>query len=154
MNSPSNKKIFTVEEANHMLPLVRVIVTDIVAQFRDVHDRKERLSRIRRPASATGRESENVYSEEVAQIEEELEKDVGRLQEYVEELQSLGVEFKDFVKGLVDFPAKIDGREAYLCWQLGEPEVAFWHELDSGFQGRQSLLASSLPHRKETGGET
>jgi hypothetical protein len=152
MNS-SKKKHFTVEEANQTLPLVRAIVTDIVGQFRDVHDRKERLSQIRRPTGKAAREVPNVYSEEVQQIEEELEKDVARLQEYVDELQSLGVEFKDFVRGLVDFPAVIDGREAYLCWQLGEPEVAYWHDLDAGFQGRQSLLvnSSSTPKNSRKG---
>ena len=137
------KKYFTVEEANHTLPLVRAIVTDIVRQFRDVHERRERILEIRRQPRTTRRSEDNDYSAEVDQIEEELEKDVARLQEYVDEVQSLGVELKDFVRGLVDFPARMDGREVCLCWQLGEPDVAFWHEVDAGFQGRQSLLAGT-----------
>ena len=46
---------------------------------------------------------------------------------------------RDIDRGLVDFPAIVDGREAYLCWQLDEEEVAFWHDLESGFGGRQPL---------------
>jgi len=152
MSSQPKKKYFTVEQANQALPLVRAIVTDIVTHFRDVHERKERLMRIRRRSGGATREADNLYSEEVQQIEEELEKDVARLQDYVDELQSLGVEFKDYVRGLVDFPALIDGREVYLCWQLDEPEIGYWHELDAGFQGRQSLLEGSIQTPKATDG--
>ena len=146
MNSAVKKKFFTVEEANQTLPLVRAIVGDIVRQYRDLHERKERLAGIRRQGNSNSKVP-TIYSEEVQQIEEELEKDEGQLLQFVDELQALGVEFKDFVRGLVDFPAWIEGREVSLCWQLSESEVAFWHDLDAGFQGRQSLLQSSLPSK-------
>ena len=55
------------------------------------------------------------------------------------ELQRLGVEPKSATDGLVDFPSIVDGRMVYLCWRLGEPEVLYWHELDAGYRGRQSL---------------
>ena len=146
MNAAAQKKkYFTVEEANQMLPLVRDIVEDIVALFRDVHDRRERLSRVRQLPGASARDEKSVYNEELLQIEEDLDKDITKLEGYVDELQRLGIELKDFVSGLVDFPSKMDGREVYLCWRLGEDEVAFWHELDAGFQGRQSLLEGSVP---------
>lgn len=149
MSASSKKKSFTVEEANQTLPYVRAIVSDIVTHFREVHERKERLLQIRPSSGPAPRDADNVYSEEVAQIEEELEKDVAKLQDYVNELQQLGVELKDFMRGLVDFPAVIEGRDVYLCWQLGEPEVGFWHELDSGFQGRHSLMESTGPGPKD-----
>jgi hypothetical protein len=66
-----------------------------------------------------------------------------RMQELVQELHELGIELKDFFMGLVDFPCWRDGREVYLCWKLGEPEVAHWHETDAGFAGRQPLEAIS-----------
>ena len=143
MSAAAVKKYFTPEEANQALPLVRAIVTDIVRQFRDVQERKERLERIRRPKNSA-REGTDPYSEEVAQIEDELEKDAETLQGYIDELDKLGVQLKDFVRGLVDFPSLMDGREVYLCWLLGEDDVTHWHELDAGFQGRQSLLAGSV----------
>ncbi len=85
-----------------------------------------------------------MYSEEVQQIEEELEKDIERLEEFANELEDLGVELKDPVQGLIDFRSLMDGREVYLCWKLGEDEITHWHELNAGFQGRQSLLQDSV----------
>lgn len=138
---PAPRRYYTVEEANNALPLVKAIVADIVRQFREVRDRKERLDAIRkRPQRA----EKSVYAEEVAQIEEELEKDVRVLQGYVDELTRLGIELKDLDKGLIDFWGKLDGRDVYLCWMLGEEEVAHWHELEAGFAGRQSLMAESV----------
>ena len=56
------------------------------------------------------------------------------------ELADIGVEVKDPDRGLVDFRARMRGREVYLCWQLGEPDrIAFWHDLDAGFAGRRII---------------
>lgn len=134
------RKLFTVEQANAALPLVRAIAADLASLSRDVIERRERLSLL-----LAGRERgvRDLYGEELAQVEEELEKDSERLQEYVEELRELGVEPKNGPEGLVDFPAMMEGRPVYLCWKLGEPEVLHWHDLDAGFRGRQSLAAAS-----------
>jgi hypothetical protein len=133
------KRTFTVEQANAMLPLVRAITSDLADLSREVIERRERLSRI----SGGKQRERDPYSEEVAQIEEELEKDRHRLQGYVEELRELGVEPKNGPDGLIDFPAMLDGRLVYLCWKLGEAEVLHWHELEAGFAGRQSLAAQA-----------
>ncbi len=143
MNAALHKKVFTPAEANQTLPLVKVIVSDIVTLYKSVHDRQGRLAIIRQRPGMENRDDSNVYGEELRQIEEELNRDIERLEEYLEELKSIGVELKDPVKGLIDFNTIIDGREAYLCWHLGEEEVLYWHELDSGFQGRQSILELS-----------
>jgi len=55
------------------------------------------------------------------------------------ELQEAGIVLRDLDRGLVDFPALRDRREVYLCWELGEDRVGFWHELDTGFAGRHPL---------------
>lgn len=135
------RRLFTVEQANAALPLVRAIAQDLAQLSREVIERRERLAHLR-----GGREMKSYgpYSEELAQIEEELEKDSQRLQEYVEELRQLGVEPKNGPEGLVDFPAMMDGRLVWLYWKLGEPEVLYWHELEAGFAGRQPLVAGSL----------
>lgn len=134
-------KLFTVEEANATLPLVRAIVADLSKLSREVIECRERLSVL-----MAGRDSDEKtpYREELAQIEEELEKDSRRLQEYVDELRQLGVEPKNALEGLVDFPSRMDDRVVYLCWKLDEPEVLHWHELDAGFVGRQPLTAGSV----------
>ena len=54
-------------------------------------------------------------------------------------LERLSLVIRDLDRGLVDFPAILDGQEAYLCWQLGEQEVGFWHGLEEGFAGRRPI---------------
>lgn len=137
---PQARGHFTPEEANAMLPLVRAITSDLVRVSRDVNERRERLGFLLRRQHPN---SNTLYREELAQIEEELAADAERLQEYLGELRQLGVEPKSATEGLVDFPAVIEGRKAYLCWKLGEPEVLYWHEIDAGFQGRQPLVAGT-----------
>ena len=80
------------------------------------------------------------YSDEVLQMQREIELDMDRLQAFVDELAELGVELKSATEGLVDFRSRIDNRDAYLCWKLGEDEVGYWHPLNAGYEGRQSLL--------------
>jgi hypothetical protein len=60
--------------------------------------------------------------------------------EQMSELEDLGVQLKDFDRGLVDFPSLRDGRVVLLCWQLGEgDELEWWHDMDTGFGGRTPL---------------
>ncbi|MFI5457000.1 MAG: DUF2203 domain-containing protein [Isosphaerales bacterium] len=132
------RKYFTAEEANKALPLVRMIVGDIVRQDRVVEDLQQRLSMLtkerRRPAN-------DLYAEELAQSQAELDAEEVKLRTYIDELKRLGVELKGS-DGLCDFYSLRDGREVFLCWRLGEPEVSYWHDLDAGVAGRQPLAAS------------
>jgi hypothetical protein len=129
------RKYFTVEEANKALPLVKMIVGDIVRQCRVVEELQERLSSV---PQERRRPSKNPYSEELAQSQSELDAEESKLVAYLEELRGLGVEFKG-PDGLCDFYSRMNGRDVFLCWRLGEPEVLYWHDLDAGFGGRQSL---------------
>lgn len=135
------KKYFTVEEANKALPLVKAIVSDIVRQLHTVSELRQRLSAVtvehRRPAS-------DPYSEELAHSQAALDREEEVLGEYIDELTKLGVELKGD-DGLCDFYSIMDGREVYLCWRLGEPEVMHWHELNAGVAGRQPLTAHAGP---------
>jgi len=132
----TERKLFTIEGANAALPLVRAIVQDVVALSHEMVDRRERLVALR---SGRSSERKDVYSEELAHVEQELEASRAKLYEFADELRALGVELKDGLIGLVDFPAMHDDRVVYLCWKMGEAEVAHWHELDSGFSGRRTL---------------
>jgi hypothetical protein len=140
MSSPEKTtKLFTVEEANATLPLVSAIMNDLATLSRELVERRQRLDHLQ-----VGREAEegDPYAEELSQIQEELDGQISQLQEYVNELRVLGVEPKNGPDGLidlVDFPAKIDGQRVYLCWRLGEPEVSFWHDIETGFAGRQQI---------------
>lgn len=145
-----HEKHFSLEEANAMLPLVRAIAGDLAQLSRDVIQRRERLAQMR---TRRGRQTD-AFSEELSHVESELEKDGQQLQFYVHELRELGVEPKNGLEGLVDFPCIMDGREVYLCWRLGEPEVLFWHDLDAGFAGRHSLTAGAAPQDGPTSGHS
>jgi len=135
------RRLFTIEQANATLPLVRAIVSDMVDLARDIQERRHRLHVL-----TTGREvrKNDPYSGELVQIEADLDRDVLKLRDYARELHEIGAEAKDPVIGLVDFPMLMDGRIVYLCWKLGENEILHWHELDAGFSGRQPLTADTL----------
>jgi hypothetical protein len=126
-------KLFTPESANRTLPLVRRIVEDIVVQFA----RWE--ARVREFELASLSNSVSAPDPRAAELEREVAALAADLEHFQRELAALGVEIKDRVQGLVDFPAEREGRLVYLCWRLGEPGVEFWHEIDAGYAGRQPL---------------
>ena len=66
-------------------------------------------------------------------------KDFEKLDTLVHRILETGAQIKDINSGLLDFSALRDGREVYLCWKYGEGDIAFWHEVDAGFAGRQSI---------------
>jgi hypothetical protein len=137
----ANKKYFTPAEANASLPLVRAIVKDITELAVSLRDRHERLSRL---GGGDRGVLGDAYQEEMQTLQQDVDRAQERMKEFVQELQELGVELKDFYTGLVDFPARMNGREVYLCWRLGEADVGHWHELDAGFAGRQKLKAEEV----------
>lgn len=149
-----SKRFFTLAEANQRLPLVRAIVSDIVELFRDVTERRQRLIDLIERNQLGSKRVASPYTEELEQMQADIQADVEKLNGFAQELSELGIELKDPNIGLIDFPTLVDGREAYLCWKLGEPEVGFWHELTAGVQGRQSVdglkpqLRSQLPNLK------
>ena len=87
---------------------------------------------------------DEAHREELQELRASFERDKDRMKEYCRELEELGIELKDARAGLIDFPCWMDGHEVYLCWRLGEPEVAYWHELEAGFAGRQKLLVKAV----------
>ena len=135
-----NNILLTYEQATQRLPLVRSIVRDIVDLYADVHDRRRRFEELRGRTGSGKTQNDSPSGDDVRQMEQEIE----RLEEFMDELRELGAELKDPVRGLVDFRSLMDDREVYLCWHLGEHDIAYWHELNAGFAGRQSLLERSV----------
>jgi hypothetical protein len=126
-------KLFTPELANRTLPLVWRIVEDVVVQF------ARWQARVREFELASASNTVAAPDPQAAQLEREAAVLATELEHFRRELAALGVELKDYVQGLVDFPAEREGRVVYLCWRLGEPAVEFWHEVDAGYTGRQRL---------------
>lgn len=126
-------KVFTVAEANRTLPLVSRIVQDLV---RDHTKWEEKVREFELATVGSSPEKPDVIAE-LLQIEaQRLAVDI---ESYIAELNELGVICKGMDSGLVDFRGRIDGRDVFYCWKLGEPSVQYWHEIDAGFIGRRKL---------------
>jgi len=126
-------QLFTVDQANRTLPLVRKIVEDVVREHRRWQEAIVELDLI----------SAGVHPKlpdpGVVALERRIQKIAREIDSFQVELESLDIQLKDRRIGLIDFPSELDGRPMLLCWQLGEPSVQFWHDLDSGYAGRQPL---------------
>jgi hypothetical protein len=121
-------RLFTLEEANALLPEVRRLFAGI--------DRAR--ATLRRMAPEAKRASENPGGGGITrgfQYSDALATFIASTQEIL----GLGVEIKDFDQGLLDFPSERDGRVVYLCWRRGEEIIEWWHDLDAGFAGRQRI---------------
>jgi hypothetical protein len=123
-------KLFTLEEANQLLSTVRPILLQI-------QSRHARIAEFKEPAQAAASSAQfgggmaggSVYVKSLYEL--------GKL---TLEIDALGVQLKDYARGLIDFPAMRDGRVVLLCWQIGEgEEIEWWHDLETGFAGRQPL---------------
>jgi hypothetical protein len=124
---------FTVDDANRTLPLVRRIVSDAVRDYWRWQDKVREYEEVAANRIATE------PNEEAERLERETEQLAREIDGYIAEIRQLGVEFKGFDTGLVDFPGEIEGKPVLLCWQLGEESVRYFHEEDAGFAGRQPL---------------
>ena len=122
----SDDRLFTVEEANAMLPDLGTAL-EAMREAREVVLRSAEHVRGKVAGNGGGQESTE-YTEALALIRRETER-----------LSQEGILLRDVETGLVDFPAERDGEPMFLCWRLGEPEVAFWHPVDTGFSGRRPL---------------
>ena len=124
-------KLFTIQEANALLPEVRIILAKIQGAHRKLARYRDEAKKASEAAEQGGGGIENGV--EYATILTELTVQLA-------ELDALGVQLKDFERGLVDFPSLRDGRVVLLCWQLGEgDELEWWHDVDAGFAGRTPL---------------
>ena len=124
-------KLFSLEEANALLPTVRRIVRDIRRAHADLLTKQE-ASKL----AAEGAEAGGGFMRDGVRYVRSLV----RLGEGAGELEALGVQLKDFARGLVDFPSMRDGRVILLCWELGEGDhIEWWHEVEAGYTGRQPL---------------
>ena len=130
-------QLFTVDHANRTLPLVRKIVEDIVREHRRWQEAIVELDLLSSVAPG-------LPDPRVAELEKKIQRIARDIDAFQAELESIGIQLKDRRIGLVDFPSELDGRRMLLCWQLGEPSVQFWHEVDSGYAGRQPLMTTSV----------
>lgn len=128
-------KLFTLDQARALLPSVRVAMREMQARKAEFDQHRAALS-VLAPRSAG--EGEHLQAA-VARHRAAAERLAEEIQGLVAGVLALGVEVKGIDQGLIDFPAEREGRVVYLCWMLDEPDIAWWHDLQTGFQGRRPL---------------
>ena len=130
-------QIFTIELARAMLPLLRLIVTDISLSHRELTERKSNLRRMLRRNE--GKARFQIYDAEITEIQEDLKNETANLEEYVSELEQLGVILRSAHDGIVDFPAIIDEMPAFYTWQMEQQDIVDFHRADESTADRKPI---------------
>lgn len=139
-----SEKLFTVEEANALLPRLEVTFQEIEGKKEELERQMDRIKVLDALWGEKIKDPENPDRGEFLDTRAEVRRAIGEIEALVEEeILSLGLRFPPggLEHGLVDFPTSFEGRVVYLCWQRGEDRVRAWHEVHGGFKGRKSLTA-------------
>ena len=129
MKMPERKRNVTVEEAHQFVPMLE----------KDMLELKSLRSKLEALGVEMSALFENVHFNGGHRKTPEFLRLSSQFRGAIERINSYGCVIKNIDPGLVDFPHLRDGREVYLCWQFGEDEIRYWHDIDAGFAGRQPL---------------
>jgi len=120
---------FSLSEANEALKIIRPLMDQVqIIRSKVLANQPEAWPAIEKSAGNGGNKALS-----------KLVQDFERFDALIHQIQDTGVQIKDINTGLLDFSALRKGREVYLCWQYGEGDIAFWHEIDEGYAGRQPI---------------
>jgi len=122
-------KYFTLQEANETLVIIRPLMREVQSIRNEILANQPEIWNVMERSAGNG--GNPTLSRMV--------KSFDRLDELTHQIQGTGAQIKDVNTGLLDFSALKDGREVYLCWQHGEDDIQFWHEVEAGFAGRQPI---------------
>ena len=122
-------RTFTVMEANKAIPRIAKLIEDL-------REKLGWLNSHRQPVSYVV-EQYKIVNE--SPVNADYFKALLRVRRDLKEIHDSGAQVKDIQSGLVDFPSRLFGKDVLLCWKMGEDEIRFWHDLESGFSGRQPL---------------
>lgn len=137
------QRVFTVKEANQAIPRLSRILASARDRWRFLN------AHARKPVYAL--EEYNIVEE--GPVSPDYFQALLAVRRALKEVEALGVQVKDIPSGLVDFPSRLFGKDVLLCWRLGEEKVGFWHDLESGFSGRQPLPEAGQGSDPDEGGE-
>jgi hypothetical protein len=126
---PAFQRLFTVEEANALLPTLRRILDEVALHRDALREKAPQMEPILRAAAENGG----------GKAGSEYGVEAYNLYLAIERIRELGVVLKDLDMGLLDFPHERNGRVVFLCWHPPEERVAYWHDLDAGYAGRQPI---------------
>jgi hypothetical protein len=126
---PMSVRYFTLQEANDLLPEIKPLMAELLnRRGKVVESRHELAPMLKRPHHDVG----GAAASEIVQ-------DFIAIERLADKIRGYGCVIKDLNAGLVDFLSERDGRDVYLCWRFGEPQVEYYHELHTGFNGREPV---------------
>jgi len=133
-SSASYPRLFTIEEANGLLPALRPLIENILENLRRLKGKSESVIRNQQlDPEAPDLMKRLRQDQEIARL-------VGQIKGWVEEIHAHGCVCKGIEQGLIDFPCLLGADVVFLCWQYGEASVSYWHGIEEGFAGRRTLL--------------
>ena len=132
-------RIFTLEEAERTLPLLRRILTDLRAEYRTWQDAGAEYELL-----AAGARAERGETEELLAARRAMTASADRISGFLDEIAAIGCLFKGFDAGLVDFYTLREDRLVFLCWRVDEDHITHWHDVESGYAGRQPVDSTFL----------
>ena len=127
---PRFKTHFSIDEARELLPELRSI-------FQDIHRRQDDIGRDGRYLAAL---LDQIGGDAGGSVMTSLFLDVLQVNMQLRRVQDMGVQIKDVERGLLDFPHFHDGHEVFLCWELDESDIEYWHDIDRGYADREPLF--------------
>ena len=130
-------RFFDVDAANGVLAEVGPLLATLADQRAELIRLRDRIAA---PSTAGGTGAEELDPEEARLIRLRMQGVIDQMTAAVARIDALGITLRDIERGLIDFPALVNGRQIWLCWQLGELEIAHWHELETGFGSRRPLI--------------
>lgn len=137
-----SRRVFTVQEANELLPRLREVLREIRETREAAREHHQKLQVLDALWGDEVEDPDNPDHEEFARRRQEIADAEREVRAAIEtEIVGRGVRFPvgGLEHGLLDFPTSYEGRWVYLCWRMGEEEVAHWHEVDAGYRGRQPI---------------
>jgi hypothetical protein len=129
-------RIFSLEEANGMLPELKERLEELQALFGRIVGEQDKLSVLELIGAARDDSAEHV---EYVDRKRDVSALVSQFDAGFRQIRGLGCFVKDINRGLVDFYSVRNGRLIFFCWEVGEREIGFWHELNAGYSGRRPI---------------
>ena len=131
-------RFFDIDAANEALIEVAPLLATLSDQRAELIRLRDRALAAHSAAAGGGSASDD--REETQRIRLRMQGIIDQMAAAVARIDALGITLRDIERGLIDFPALSAGRQVWLCWQLGESDVAFWHDLETGFGSRRPLI--------------
>lgn len=142
---PNESKLFSLSEAERLRAQIEPVLIETIESRRKLAELDEELGSLRERIMRSG--GLLVSYEKTANRRLERNRLAGIIEAAIEQIHSTGCIVKDIEVGLLDFPARMNGEDVYLCWRLGEDRIRFYHRQDEGFAGRKPIDPRDADYR-------